>query len=262
MAILLVAIGLSSKPQLRAVAKGVVLTGLCKIPTELRISVNWYVSAFTLWLCRWNHSRPSPAYSRPVALYSAESRLTFLPIATALPQSSDVKSPRTFGLEDVLEVTIWSPWPRRSSFWPWHRSLHVLENALSSARGQRYFLTCWKWAKVMTNTVSRWKAPESLRKSFWRLLFSWRTLEIFEKVLSEELYFLWLTPEFFGKFMKFWAKIFVFRSLPRCVLGLEHSCPWPLEGLSFALPLDFFVCLASSLVSSIPPLTITKIVKA
>ena len=46
-------------------------------------------------------------------------------------------------------------------------------------------------------------------------------------------------------------------------LGLEHSCPWPREGLSseglsLALASDFFVslALASSLVSSTPPLLI------
>ena len=43
------------------------------------------------------------------------------------------------------------------------------------------------------------------------------------------------------------------------VLGLEHSCPWPREGLSserlfLALASDFFVSLASSIVSSPPPL--------
>ena len=45
------------------------------------------------------------------------------------------------------------------------------------------------------------------------------------------------------------------------VLGLEHSCPWPQEGLSserLSLASDFFVSealgLASSLVSSTPPL--------
>ena len=47
-------------------------------------------------------------------------------------------------LEDVLglEDTFSSPWPwpRSSSPWPWPRRLQVLENVLSSARGQRYFL--------------------------------------------------------------------------------------------------------------------------
>ena len=42
------------------------------------------------------------------------------------------------------------------------------------------------------------------------------------------------------------------------VLGLEHSCPWPRKGLSserltLALAWDFFMSLASSLVSSTPP---------
>ena len=47
-------------------------------------------------------------------------------------------------------------------------------------------------------------------------------------------------------------------------LGLEHSCPWPREclsseRLSLALASDFFVslALASSLVSSTPPLVIS-----
>ena len=50
------------------------------------------------------------------------------------------------GLEDVLEDTFSSPWPwpwpRRSSPWPWPwpRSLKSSKIALSSARGQHYFL--------------------------------------------------------------------------------------------------------------------------
>ena len=44
------------------------------------------------------------------------------------------------GLEDVLEDTFSSPWPRNSSLWPWPRTLQVLGNVLSSARGQHYFL--------------------------------------------------------------------------------------------------------------------------
>ena len=39
------------------------------------------------------------------------------------------------------------------------------------------------------------------------------------------------------------------------VLGLKNVWPWPREGLSLAS--DFFVSLASSLMSSTPPLTIT-----
>ena len=42
-------------------------------------------------------------------------------------------------------------------------------------------------------------------------------------------------------------------------LVLDHSCPWPREGLSLvglSLASDFFVSLALSLVSSTPPLDI------
>ena len=45
------------------------------------------------------------------------------------------------------------------------------------------------------------------------------------------------------------------------VLGLKHSCPLPREGLSsegLSLALDFFVPLASSLVSSTPPMVYTR----
>ena len=55
------------------------------------------------------------------------------------------------GLEDVLEDTFSSPWPwpwpRRSSPWPWPwpRSLKSSKIALSSARGQHYFLNSWNF---------------------------------------------------------------------------------------------------------------------
>ena len=47
----------------------------------------------------------------------------------------------------VLEDTFWSPWPwpRRSSPWPWPRSLKSSKIALSSARGQHYFLNSWNF---------------------------------------------------------------------------------------------------------------------
>ena len=72
---------------------------------------------------------------------------------------------------------------------------------------------------------------------------------------------------------KFFLKTFIFNFLRSnktkfflkntfaCVLGLEHFCPWPREGLfskglSLALASDFFgsLALAKSLVSSTPPL--------
>ena len=129
------------------------------------------------------------------------------------------------GLEDILGETIWSPWPRMS--YPWPRSLQVLENAPSSARVQQYFLTCWKWAKVMTNCVSSWRTPESLRKSFWRFFFSWRTLELsgkFTKFWIEDLFFLEITSALCP-----WS-LALASNIP--VLGLEwvrpqKGCLWP-----------------------------------
>ena len=60
-------------------------------------------------------------------------------------------------------------------------------------------------------TPTNWKLPEKL---FWRPFFFWRTLAAVSLVLG---------------------------------LGLEHSCPWPREGLSserlsLALASDFFLC--------------------
>ena len=48
--------------------------------------------------------------------------------------------------ENVLghEDTFWSPWPwswpQSLSPWPWPRALQVLQNVLSSAQGQHYFV--------------------------------------------------------------------------------------------------------------------------
>ena len=73
--------------------------------------------------------------------------------------------------------------------------------------------------------------------------------------------FFWRTLVFRGKLASSRAKSFFFlkslgkfvwdlflRTLGPCVLGLEHSCPWPREGLSSrsrSLALDFFVFSAS-----------------
>ena len=73
---------------------------------------------------------------------------------------------------------------------------------------------------------------------------------------------------FFGDHLKnFCEDLFFWRTFALVSLvlglGLEHSCPWPREGLSserlsLALASDFFVslALASSLVSSTPPLAL------
>ena len=63
-------------------------------------------------------------------------------------------------------------------------------------------------------------------------------------------------------FSFFWRAL----ALVSLVLGLEHSCPWPRERLSserlsLAMASDFFVSLASGLVSSTPPLVMTKRVR-
>ena len=111
------------------------------------------------------------------------------------------------------------------------------ENALFSAREQQCFLTCWKWAKVMTNFVSFWRTPESLRKKFWRHFFSWRTLKIYDFLERKLFVFFWKKPEVFGKFTK------------RFFFG-DHSalCPWSLASRGFVLGRavlgrGFFLCL-------------------
>ena len=90
--------------------------------------------------------------------------------------------------------------------------------------------------------------------------------------------FFWKTVSS-GNRLTIFLKIFFLESSCACALilglGLEHSCPWSREGLSLALAWDFFLCpwpvfvsfflffcvlffvsLASSLVSSTPPLPI------
>ena len=63
-----------------------------------------------------------------------------------------------------------------------------------------------------------------------------------------------------AKLANFWSENLFFGDqigIVSLVLGLEHFCPWPREGLSSeGLPLasDFFVFLASNLVYSTPPL--------
>ena len=107
------------------------------------------------------------------------------------------------------------------------------KNALSSAREQHYFLTCWKWVKVMTNFVLSWRTPERLQKTFWRNFSPGERLnflKIYEFWERRPFFFFFLrTPEFSGKFANFWSEdLFFSRSLPRCVFGLGFFlCPWP-----------------------------------
>ena len=84
------------------------------------------------------------------------------------------------GLEYVLEDTFWSPWPwpRRSSPRPW--SLRSSKIALSSARGQHYFLNRW-------NFVGKCQKP---RGKFANTFFVFRNWSIgLAKLASPQLKF-------------------------------------------------------------------------
>ena len=97
-------------------------------------------------------------------------------------------------------------------------------------------------------------------KIFWKTYFCGDRLENFCK----DPFFFLRSPE---KFL--WRPFFFFwENTCACLLGLgfEHFCPWPRkclssERLSLALASDFFVslALASSLVSSTPPLIVTLV---
>ena len=126
------------------------------------------------------------------------------------------------GLEDVLEDTFWSPWPR---------SLKSSKIGLSSAREQHYF---WTVEILLENA-------RNLAKSLQRPFFWFPQVEIARKKILKTF-----SPE--KKFLRpfiFWrtlASVFL-------VFGLERVCPRPWSR-------NFFVSLAlvSSFVSSTPPL--------
>ena len=124
----------------------------------------------------------------------------------------------------VLEDTFWSPWswPRKSSPWPWPQSLKSSKIALSSARGQHYFLN-------RLNLVGKRQKPRGKFAKTFFVFLNWRSPE--NKLFKT--YFAW---------KKFWRPFFVFEYKCTCVLG-----PWP-------WPRIFFVSLALSFVSSTPPL--------
>ena len=112
----------------------------------------------------------------------------------------------------VLKDTFWSPWPR---------SLKPSKIALSSARRQHYFRSCWKFVERMKNSlenVSFWRSPENFSVDF----FFWDRL----KNLFEDLFFF-----FFGEHLRLspWSLALAW-SIP--VLDLERvcprkGCPWP-----------------------------------
>ena len=118
---------------------------------------------------------------------------------------------------------------------------HVLGLEASSSRK----LSC---LRLEDNTIF-WvvKSLWSAWKFFWKTFFSGDCLKKF----SEDLFFF----VFEDRQKIFSEDLFCWRALALVSLvlglGLEHSCPWPLEGLSsvglsLALASDFFVSLASN----------------
>ena len=116
----------------------------------------------------------------------------------------------------------------------------------------------------LENSTIFWivKILRSAWKFLWKTFFCGDRLKNFCEDLF--FFFFWRSLE---KFM--WRPFFCFFFFWRALalvslvlgLGLEHFCPWPRECLSserLSLALDFFVslALASSLVSSTPPLII------
>ena len=102
--------------------------------------------------------------------------------------------------------------------------------------------------------------------SAWKIFWKGFFVEIAWKIFVKTFFF------FFGDRLKNYCEdhFFFWRALALVSLvlglGLEHSCPWPREclsseRLSLALASDFFVslALASSLVSSTPPLPLKHI---
>ena len=144
--------------------------------------------------------------------------------------------------DEVLEDTFWSPWPRRSSPWSW--SLQVLENAMSSAE-DRLFLNLLKMGpKVMTIFFFVLEHAKELAQIYEDLfLFFFENVWISRKICDNFVqkpfffwfYFILMTPKISRKICHLFARRHFFGDhllVVSLVLGLEHSCPWPREGLS------------------------------
>ena len=193
-----------------------------------------YVKTFSsrtncFWLKCRRYGRPMPPLTAACAPHFGLLKILFLEHhVTTRPQTMMKKGNNTrggvledvLGLEDVLEDTFWSPWPR---------GLKSSKIGLSSARGQHYVLNCLNFLERLKNfleNVSLWRSPEK---------FLWR-------------------PFFLGGAL---ALVSLASSIP--VLGLESVCPRKGCPWSWPWPRIFFVslALASNLVSSTPPLIIT-----
>ena len=73
-------------------------------------------------------------------------------------------------------------------------------------------------------------------------------VEIARKIFVKTFFFFGDRPFFFWRALALVSLVLG--------LGLEHSCPWPRKGCPWPWPRIFFVSLASSLVSSTPPLSL------
>ena len=78
--------------------------------------------------------------------------------------------------------------------------------------------------------------------SFEPLKFCWKTPETSRKICED-----FLRTSIENRLKKIFEDLFFWKTLAPVsfVLGLEHSCPWPREGLSsegLSLALDFFLC--------------------
>ena len=154
--------------------------------------------------------------------------------------ASRTSSPQTLPCPQLEDFGLWSLWPR---------SLKSSKIALSSARGQHYFLNRW-------NFVGKRQKP---CRKFAKTFFCFPQVEIAWKKLFEDLFC--LKKKIWGPFFEFaWKKIlktFFWRTLAPVslasrgsVLGLEiFLCSWPREGLSLAL--KFFCVLGLDLEPSV-----------
>ena len=132
------------------------------------------------------------------------------------------------GLEDVLEDTFWSPWPRSLKSLALASRPQVLENWPVLGSRTAVFFELLKFCGALEKFFGKRFFVEIAWKLFVKtFFFFWRALALVSLVLG---------------------------------LGLEHSCPWPRECLFSerlsSWPWIFLVslALASSLVSSTPPL--------
>ena len=158
----------------------------------------------------------------------------------------------------------WPPWPR--AFLSLALRVFVLGKAVLGL-GLGFFLCPWPWPRIFfvslalaSSLVSSTPPLVSTTVGICSFLKLCRkTAETLRKISENLFCFLFLEIAW-----KNFEDLFCFflENTCDCVLGLEHSSPWRREGLSsegLSLASDIFVSLASSLVSSTPPLLKTQL---